>query len=68
MPHWQDVTATAPRTARVPAQDRYQSSEARVQSGSQVGFGIGPSISKASVEGHHGHVGLESAPGQGTTI
>ena len=39
-----------------------------MQSGSQVGFGIGLYISKAIIEGHRGQVGVESAPGQGTTI
>jgi signal transduction histidine kinase len=38
-----------------------------VQCGSQVGFGLGLAISKTIVEGHHGAVGIESAPGQGTT-
>lgn len=39
-----------------------------VQSGSQIEVGMGLYISKAIVEGHHGRVGIESAPGQGTTI
>ena len=46
----------------------YQAAEANVQSGSQVGFGIGLYMSKAIIEGHSGQVGVESAPGQGTTI
>jgi len=46
----------------------YQAKGAGVQHGSQVGFGLGLHISRAIIEGHHGQVGLESAPGQGTTI
>lgn len=46
----------------------YQVSGAAVQTGSQIGFGIGLYISKAIIEGHQGQVGIESAPGQGTTV
>jgi signal transduction histidine kinase len=46
----------------------YQAEGAGVQYGSQVGFGLGLHICRAIIEGHHGQVGLESAPGQGTTI
>jgi signal transduction histidine kinase len=46
----------------------YQAPGAEVQSGSQVGVGMGLYISKALVEGHHGRVGVASAPGRGTTL
>jgi signal transduction histidine kinase len=39
-----------------------------VQSGSGVGLGLGLHISKTIVEQHHGKVGVESVPGQGSTF
>src|SRR5262249_48842687 len=39
-----------------------------VQSGSGVSLGIGLHISKHIVEAHHGHVGVESAVGEGSTF
>jgi signal transduction histidine kinase len=39
-----------------------------VQSGSDIGVGVGLHISKTIVEGHHGQVGVHSAPGQGSTF
>jgi PAS domain S-box-containing protein len=38
------------------------------QSGSQVGLGLGLYISRDIVERHGGHVGLQSAPGEGSTF
>ena len=39
-----------------------------VQSGSGVGLGVGLHISKTLIERHHGQVGVQSAPGQGSTF
>lgn len=46
----------------------YQAEGVDWQTGSQIGFGLGLYISNAIIEGHQGQVGIESAPGQGTTI
>jgi signal transduction histidine kinase len=46
----------------------YQAEGVDAKSGSQVGIGIGLHISQAIVKGHQGQVGVESAPGQGTTL
>ena len=42
----------------------YRADEARVEGGS----GLGLAICKSIVEGHGGHIGIRSAPGEGTTV
>jgi signal transduction histidine kinase len=39
-----------------------------IQSGSDVGIGIGLHICKTIIDGHHGQVGAFSVPGQGSTF
>src|SRR5579885_1540509 len=39
-----------------------------VQSGSSVGLGLGLHITRVIIEQHHGQVGVESTPGQGSTF
>jgi PAS domain S-box-containing protein len=39
-----------------------------VQSGTGVGLGLGLHICRTIIERHHGQVGVESAPGQGSTF
>jgi signal transduction histidine kinase len=39
-----------------------------VQSGSEVGLGIGLYLSKSLIEAQHGRVGVESLPGEGSTF
>ncbi|HEU5201020.1 MAG TPA: HAMP domain-containing sensor histidine kinase, partial [Ktedonobacterales bacterium] len=39
-----------------------------VQSGSGVGLGLGLSICREIIERHHGQVGVQSAPGEGSTF
>ncbi len=46
----------------------YQSEDVKVVSGSGVGLGLGLYISQTLVERHHGHVGVESTPGTGSTF
>ncbi|HEY7357912.1 MAG TPA: HAMP domain-containing sensor histidine kinase [Ktedonobacterales bacterium] len=39
-----------------------------IQSGSGIGLGLGLYISRTIIEHHHGQVGVQSLPGQGTTF
>jgi signal transduction histidine kinase len=46
----------------------YRVDGVKVQSGSGIGLGIGLHVSKAIVEAHHGHVGIERNSGPGSTF
>jgi signal transduction histidine kinase len=46
----------------------YRAPSVEIQSGSGVGLGLGLYISRTIVEQHHGQVGVESAPGEGSTF
>jgi signal transduction histidine kinase len=46
----------------------YRAPGVEVQSGSGIGLGIGLYISRTIVEQHQGQVGLQSAPGEGSTF
>jgi signal transduction histidine kinase len=46
----------------------YRAPGIEVQSGSSVGLGLGLHITRVIVEQHHGQVGVESTPGQGSTF
>jgi hypothetical protein len=46
----------------------HQATGIAVQSGSGIGLGLGLYICRTIIERHHGHVGVESAPGRGSTF
>ncbi len=46
----------------------YQSEDVKVVSGSGVGLGLGLYISRTIIERHHGHTGVDSTPGVGSTF
>jgi signal transduction histidine kinase len=46
----------------------YRAPGIEVQSGTGVGLGLGLHVSRSIIEQHHGRVGVQSAPGQGSTF
>jgi signal transduction histidine kinase/PAS domain-containing protein len=46
----------------------YQVKRIRVQSGSSTGLGLGLHICQTIIEQHHGQVGVQSSPGEGSTF
>jgi signal transduction histidine kinase len=48
--------------------ERFYQAAAPGQQGPAGGLGLGLAIARAIIEQHHGHVGVESAPGDGSTF
>jgi signal transduction histidine kinase len=46
----------------------YRVSGIQVRNGTEVGLGLGLHVSKTIIEQHHGQVGVQSAPGAGSTF
>ncbi len=46
----------------------YRVPDIQVQNGSEIGLGLGLHISRTVIEQHHGHIGVQSAPGSGSTF
>ena len=46
----------------------YQSDEIEVQNGTDGGLGLGLHICRTIIEHHHGHIGVDSIPGEGSSF
>lgn len=46
----------------------YRVPDISIQNGSEIGLGLGLHVSRTIIEQHHGHIGLQSTPGSGSTF